>query len=122
MRERKCGLFQPIYRTLGWGLFQPLSQLTARDIGECWDQKPLDTKHSHEVNNLVVFFNVISYIVMSQIPVAMFGCRLSLHITNINLYYCNETVEYDVGKRKWTSSGACSCFRESILQKRLDSY
>ena len=59
---------------------------------------------------------------MSQIPVAMFGCQLSLHITNINFYYCNEIVEYDVGKRKWTSSGACSCFRESILQKRWDSY
>ena len=87
------------------------------DIGECWDQKPLDTKHSHEVNNLVVFFNVISSIVMSQIPVAMFGCRLLLHITNINFYYCNETVEYDLGNRKWITSGVCSCFRESILHK-----
>ena len=55
--------------------------------------------------------------VMSQIPVAMFGCRLSLHVSNINFHYCNETVEYDVGKRKWTSSGAGSYFRESILHK-----
>ena len=55
--------------------------------------------------------------VMSQIPFVMFGCRLSLHITNINFHYCNETVEYDVGKRKWTSSGACSYFTKVYYTK-----
>ena len=58
---------------------------------------------------------------MSQIPFAMFGCRLSLHITNINFYYCNETIEYDVGKKEWASSGAGSCFCKSILHQRWAS-
>ena len=59
---------------------------------------------------------------MSQIPFAMFGCRLPLYITNINFHYCNETVEYDVGKRQWGNSEVCKCFCESILYQRWTSY
>ena len=82
------------------------------------------TTRLFERNKLHVYgicFMVILH-VMFQIPFAMFGCRFSLHITNINFHYCNETVEYDVGKRKRPSSGACRCFHKSILHERWDSY
>ena len=35
----------------------------------------------------------------------------------IIVYYCNETAKYDVGKRKWTSSGACCVFAKVYCKK-----
>ena len=65
------------------------------------------------------YFNVISYIVMSQILVAMFGCWLSLHITNIIFYYCCQIGQIWCRQKKVDKQWSVHLFSRKYTAKKM---
>ena len=102
--------------TVGWRNFFFMCTICVNFIGT---KKTKKNEGGWSITCYYYYFNVISYIVMSQILVAMFGCWLSLHISNIIFYYCCQIGQIWCRQKKVDKQWSVHLFSRKYTAKKM---